>query len=409
MSRRIPLLLALSLWTSVFVLISPSAACASNHIRILLTGFPSEGSSRFIYYAVESQGSASFTILAGGDACSENASVGYSASGGTATAGADYQQTSGTESFFLPPHESDSKSVSVTILNDSNDLEAHVESIQVGLSNPQNASLGAPATAPILIIDDDGPTRWGLEGSEHTQSETFPSLRIPVFLAGDAPGTSVGYTITPDSATPATAGQDYQGSSGTLTFGPGERVKTIDLTLVNDPVAESPESFIVSVAGAVPGAGQMKVTILDNEEGDRPTSRLHHPRHSWRYKKSDYRIREIHIFASDPTAGGRLASGVVAAQLALRRNMKNGKCQWWTGEGWERRDCQNREWLETQYDPVGELYRYRMKQLKSSVGTRVKNYTAFSRAIDGAGNIEGDFNEKRNANTFEVKRSRRRR
>jgi len=104
-----------------------------------------------------------------------------------------------------------------------------------------------------------------------------------------------------------------------------------------------------------------------------------------------------------------VASGVVAAQLALRRNMKNGKCQWWTGEGWQAKDCQNREWLGTQYDPVGQLYRYRMRQLKSSVGTRIKNYTAFSRAIDAAGNVERDFNEKRNANTFEVRRSRRRR
>jgi hypothetical protein len=42
------------------------------------------------------------------------------------------------------------------------------------------------------------------------------------------------------------------------------------------------------------------------------------------------------------------------------------------------------------------------------VGTRIKDYTAFSRAIDGAGNVEKDFAEKRNANTFEVKRRRRR-
>jgi hypothetical protein len=50
-----------------------------------------------------------------------------------------------------------------------------------------------------------------------------------------------------------------------------------------------------------------------------------------------------------------------------------------------------------------------MKQLKSSVGTRIKNYTAFSRAIDGSGNVESDFKQKRNDNTFEIKRTGRRR
>jgi hypothetical protein len=57
---------------------------------------------------------------------------------------------------------------------------------------------------------------------------------------------------------------------------------------------------------------------------------------------------------------------------------------------------------------VGQLFYYRMKQLKSSVGTRIENYTAFCRALDGAGNLESQFGVKRNANTFEIKRSRRR-
>jgi hypothetical protein len=81
---------------------------------------------------------------------------------------------------------------------------------------------------------------------------------------------------------------------------------------------------------------------------------------------------------------------------------------WLSKGGWQRKDCSNRQWLETRHDDVGQLWYYRPKQLKSSVGTRIKNYTAFSRAIDGAGNLEKEFKEKRNANTFEVKRRRKR-
>jgi hypothetical protein len=98
-----------------------------------------------------------------------------------------------------------------------------------------------------------------------------------------------------------------------------------------------------------------------------------------------------------------------AAQLALRRNLKNGKCAWLTQSGWQKKDCQSREWLPTKYDEAGELFYYRMKQLKSSVRTKIKSYTALSRAIDGAENVEKEFTQKRNANTFEIKRTKRRR
>jgi hypothetical protein len=402
--RKIGLILVITLAASVLWLIpTGAAACASNHIRILLVGFPPEGTTRFLYYVAESGGSASFTILAGGDACSESAAVSYATGGGTATSGTDYQPSSGPANFFLPPHESDSKVFSVGIGNDGG-AEAHVESIQIGLSNPQNATLGQPSTAPILIIDDDGQTRIGFEGSGHTQSETTTTLRIPVFMAGPGPG-STSFSIAPDPASPATPGEDFQGpTSGTLSFTAGDRAGSIDLTVVNDSAAEAPESFVISLSGPVaPGADQMKVTISDNEEGEAPSSRIHHPRHKWRYKKSDYRIREVHIFTQD--TGG---SGVAGAQFALRRNMKNGDCRWLTTNGWREKECQNREWLPTTYDNTGELWRIRLKQLKSSVGTNIKNYTAFSRAVDGANNVENDFAEKRNANTFEVKRSKNR-
>jgi hypothetical protein len=402
--RKIGLILVLSSVASVLWLIpTGAAACATNHIRIFLVGFPPEGTVRSVYYVAESGGSTSFTILAGGDACSESASVNYAATGGTASA-SEYQLSPGTANFFLPPHESDAVPVPVTINNDGDVDQAHVESIQIGLSNPQNASLGQPSTASILIIDDEGPTRIGFEGSTHAQSESSTTVRIPAFMAGPGPGSAT-FSIAPDPASPATPGEDFQGpTSGTLSFTAGDRAASIDLTIVNDSVAEAPESFVVSLTGpVVPGADQMKVTISDNEESDPPSSRLHHPRHKWRYKKSDYRIREVHIFTQD--TGG---SGVAGAQFALRRNMKNGRCLWLTTSGWQRKDCSSREWLDTQYDQTGQLWRYRLKQLKSSVGTRIKNYTAFSRAIDAANNVENDFAEKRNNNTFEVKRSRNR-
>jgi hypothetical protein len=373
-----------------------------------LIGFDPEGATRFAYLAPEPSNE-TVTLHAGGDACGETVRVRYATGGGTAAANADYGPVSGTAEMFLPIHESAQHSVAITINNDAV-AEAHVESIDVVLSNPENAALTPPSTAPILIIDDEPPTRVGVEGIPYSQSESFAPVRIPVFRAGPTAGaTSVDYTLAPAGQSPATPGEDVTGpASGTLSFEPGDRVESIDLSIVNDQLGEGDETFSVSLSGATGGAivaGQMTFTILDNEEKDPPNSRLHHPRHKWRYKKSDYRIREVHIFTTDNPGG----SGVVGAHFALRRNMKNGDCLWLTKGGWQKKDCSTRDWLDTQYDQTGQLWRIRLKQLKSSVGTRIKSYTAFSRAIDGANNVEADFAEKRNANTFEVKRSKRRR
>jgi hypothetical protein len=390
--------------------LAPVAAEASEECappRVNLGNFPPEAATRPFYPVVEpdaGQASAFFWIVASGG-CGANVLVDYATSGGTATQGVDYEGVSGT--MFLPTPPDDTPvmdSVEVRINADTPPPdEAIVESANVVLSNPVNAGFGFPTSAPILIIDSDAPTRVGFDPDPYSQSETFVPVRIPVFLAGPAPGGTVSYSIEPSGASPATPGADFTGpTSGTLIYAAGERMKTIDFSLVNDDQGEGPEEVTITVSGLGP-ASSTTFTILDNEESEPPRSRLHHPRHKWKYKKSDFRIREVHVFATD--TGG---AGVTGAQFGLRRNMKNGNCKWLTKEGWQKKDCSNRQWLETRYDDVGQLWYYRPKQLKSSVGTKIKNYTAFSRAIDGAGNVEKEFNEKRNANTFEVKRRRKR-
>jgi hypothetical protein len=245
----------------------------------------------------------------------------------------------------------------------------------------------------------------------YSRSETHATMTIPVWRAGPlAASTTVPYAVGPGPGTPATQGEDYTViSPNPLSFASGDLVEVITLSIVNDKLSEPEETAeltLQSPVGADLATPSTKVvTIQDNEENVAPTSRFHHPRHRWRYKKSDYRIREFHVFAHDEEGG----SGVVAAELALRRNLENGKCAWKAKKGWQKKDCQNRTWLPTKYSPAGDLFYYRMKQLKSSVNTKIKSYTAFSRAIDGAGNVEKDFVKKRNDNTFEIKRTRTRR
>lgn len=406
-TRSRPVLIGLIIASAISIGGSAEAACASNHIAADLIGLPPEATSRAFYYWTEPDtGStgATFTIRVFGDDCSEpKIRIDYGTVGGTAQPGVDYGPTSGTAELVLPVHAEDWRPVTVPVNSDS-EVEAVVEWTDIVLSNPIGARLSTPFTAPLLIIDSDGSTpRVAFDGAPYAQSETAPGVRVPVFRAGSATGsTSITYSIGPTGQRPAALGADYMGASpGTVSFGPGERVKTIDLTLVNDAVAEPPETLAITMTGAeVVSPSTTTFTILDNEEGIAPTSKLHHPRHRWRYPYNDYRLREIHVFTEDELGG----SGVVQVELALRRRLTSGKCAWWNGKRFRGGDCSEKLWRRMKVYEPGYFYYYRIRAIGPSVGTLVMNYTAYARATDGAGNVESVLQARRNRNTFEVKR-----
>jgi hypothetical protein len=376
------------------------ATCAAGFPATRFGNYLGEPTSRAFYPVAEASGSVTFRVDTH-TGCGGTMSVNYGTSGGTAQAGSDYVPKSGQVLYTNIDGNLDLvHSDFVTILN--NDVEEPVvESANLVLTNPQGLSLSLPSTAGVLIVDDDGPNRFGFEGVPYSQSETFTTVRVPVFRAGaTTPADTVGWSISGGPGAPATPGQDVNPASGSVAFPAGVRWATINLTLNNDTLGEGTEEFTITLTEGSPST--MTFTIQDNEESERPTSRFHHPRHKWRYAKSDYRIREFHIFANDNPGG----AGVVDAELALRRNLKNGTCAWKTRSGWQKKDCSDKTWLPTKYDDTGQLFFYRMNQLKPSVRTKINNYTAFSRAIDGAGNVERDFAQKRNDNTFEIKRKR---
>jgi hypothetical protein len=384
---------------------SADATCSSQHIAASLVGFPAEAASRPAYFAEEpgsGVSNAAFTVRVYGDECNEPMiSVGYATGGGTAQSGLDYDPRSGTAQVTIPIHGDATHTDAVPVKADE-EIEAVTESTDIVLSNPNGARLAPPFIAPLLIIDTDGQTRVAFDGFPYSQSESTPSVRIPVFRAGSVAGsTSISYSITPSGSNPVTAGADYTGASpGAIVFGSGERVKTIDFSLVNDNIAEPPETLTLSLTGTeAVSPSTTTFTILDNEEANAPKSKLHHPRHKWRYPYNDYRIREIHVFTKDEQGG----SGVVKVELALRRRTTNGKCAWWNGKRFRGGDCSQAVWRQMKVYETGAFYYYRLKAIGSSVGTRVKNYTAYARAIDGAGNVESLLQARRNRNTFEIK------
>jgi hypothetical protein len=420
-SRRAAILAALVLAAVVLPITGDAVACASTHGKPFLKGFPDWPNVGSPFYPVregDGQVTVPVGVTPGHCVVQTGSSASYTTEIGSATS-EDFTGKSGvvsglcddvdTPSFCQNGHKP-TESVQIEILSNASPADRAVESFMFRLSNGSPDGLAEPSAAPVHIIDRDAPTRASLEptvdgsGAVRYQRTEFGFILIPVFLAGPPGQASVHFTVEADPAAPAEPGVDFEvATPSPLTItAPGRAF--VRINIIGDKLSEGDESVTITLQPgpgyAVAEPSSTTFTILDNEENIFPVSRFHHPKNRWKYNKADYRIREFHVFATDE--GG---SGVVAAELALRRNLKNGRCAWKTKSGWQRKDCQNRTWLPTKFDDVGELFYYRMNQLKPSVKTKIKDYTAFARAIDGAGNVEKEFTKKRNMNTFEIRRS----
>ena len=100
------------------------------------------------------------------------------------------------------------------------------------------------------------------EGNAGTHSATFT---VTLSAASTQPVT-VAYATANGTAT---AGSDYQGASGTLTFAPGETSKTFSVPIVNDSIDEPNQAFNIGLSSPthanLVSPTTAIVTIIDND------------------------------------------------------------------------------------------------------------------------------------------------
>jgi hypothetical protein len=171
--------------------------------------------------------------------------VAYATANGTATAGSDYQATSGVLTF---PAGTTTGEIAVTVLGDRI-FEAN-ETVLVNLSAPTNGVL-ADAQAVGTIVNDD---TAGLSIDDVALSEPVSGTRNATFTVTLAPtvagSVTVQYATTDGSATnPA----DYAAASSTLTFAPNAPTRTIPVVVKADTLKESPETFTVTLSNPTGG------------------------------------------------------------------------------------------------------------------------------------------------------------
>ena len=184
-------------------------------------------------------GSTNVTITATLSAVSgQPVSVNYGTSGDTATNGVDYTDTSGTLNFAAGDTD---KTFTVSIIGD--EVFEGDETVDLTLSVPVSATLGAPSSAILTIVDDDGLPEVSFSASSYNITEgdsgsTNMTIMATLNAVSGQP-VSVNYGT---SAGSAAAGSDYTDTSGTLNFAAGDTEKTFTVSIIGDEVFEGDET-----------------------------------------------------------------------------------------------------------------------------------------------------------------------
>ena len=223
------------------VLSSPSNASLSDAVGVALIGRNDTAPTSTPYVtsrpvaASEGDTLASFVVQLSAPSQNE-VKVNFSQDNGTAVNGGDYSYYAGT--LVFAPGET-VKTLPLPILNDT--TAEQTELFWLDLSSAVNANITQRYT-PALIFDNDGGTGTpALSISDVVVDETAQTASFFVALSRPSTGTvTVAYASANDSAA---AGADYTAVAGTLSFAPGEMVKPITVTIIDDSLAETEERF----------------------------------------------------------------------------------------------------------------------------------------------------------------------
>ncbi len=169
--------------------------------------------------------------------------VDYATADGSAIAPDDYTATSGTVVF---PKRTTQQTVSIPIVPDT--AAESDETFTVTLSNPAGATLGTASATGTVIDDDLGPaiTTANTVVNEGDSGLTTATFHVGLTVATAGP-VSVDYATADGSALD---GSDYLGTTGTLTFLPGETDKTVDVQVIGDTDYEPAEVFSLVLSNA---------------------------------------------------------------------------------------------------------------------------------------------------------------
>ena len=155
------------------------------------------------------------------------------------------------------------RTIDVPILNDS--TREAIEHFQLFLDTPNGLTIGTPVLT-ATILDNDRADRAPIATVGDVNVDESAGFAEFVIILDRSATASVTVSYRTVGGT-ATAGSDFTAATGSVTFSPGEVVKTVRVAIANDSVAEGAESFgfeltgISGVSGAKIGDGVATGTI----------------------------------------------------------------------------------------------------------------------------------------------------
>ncbi len=176
-------------------------------------------------------------------------SVDYATQDGTAEAGVNYKHTSGTVT-FTPGEQV--KTVEVEILEDDRGGSTYFMLI---LSNPRRAGLRANSPGTGRIFDASPRFRSWDTSARESNTGRDSTMSFVVEFDHRPHGDTTDYTVdyrTEDIT--ATAGVDYESTSGTLTFAPTDGDKQVHVTIKDDDIQDNGETFRLVLSNPSNGA-----------------------------------------------------------------------------------------------------------------------------------------------------------
>ncbi|WP_424100517.1 Calx-beta domain-containing protein [Moorena producens] len=185
----------------------------------------------------------------------EDATVEYTF-GGDATAGADYDQTVHTVTILAGETTGE---ISIPILSDSvYDIN---DTLTVTLTEPTAAVIGGQP-ASVTILDQTPPT-IDIESVSSVDEGSNAEILITLTIPSEDDNVTVNYETEDNTAV---SGEDYESTSGTLSFFAGSSEELIDIPIKPDNLVEGYETFAVNLSSPVHGIlgnSTSSVTIND--------------------------------------------------------------------------------------------------------------------------------------------------
>jgi uncharacterized repeat protein (TIGR01451 family) len=178
--------------------------------------------------------------------------VNFATADNSASSASDYQSNSGVLT-FVPGDTTEN----ITVLVNGDGTFEPSETFFVNLSGATNASISDAQGLGTITNDDAAPPTPTFFITNATVAEGNSGTVNAVFDVSLSPASAgvvqVDYMTVNGTAT--VAGNDYQPTSGTLIFNPGDGPKQITVLVNGDTVVEPDETFTVHLSNATNGAG----------------------------------------------------------------------------------------------------------------------------------------------------------